>query len=331
MKKTMIECGKTLLMCMTAMLLPCQYANAEDAWQGWVNGYKWMDVGTSMLWATRNVGAADETQTGFLFAWGETATKSTYAESNYKYYSGGYYTKYTKTDGLKILLPADDAASVNMGGPWRMPTVAEGADLRNKCVIQYTFNYNNTGVAGVIVYKAKADSDKGKTIGVSVLTETYAESDIHIFFPAKTAYYEYPGQSYKGTFMTSSRSMDNDVAQAFSYNVSIKDGNSFWGTSFPYRYQGNYVRGVISKEDWDEMLTDVRDAEKSENTVWRSGEWLFVSCNEAVQRIEVLSLDGKMLLSQEISGNKVQLPVSERNVLVRLVDKNGKVSVHKVM
>ena len=355
MKKTMIECGKMMLMCMAAMLLPWQCANAEDAWQGLVNGSKWVDVGTSVLWATCDVGAENEYEVGVSFAWGETATKSTFTENNYVYAKSGKYTKYvTETaygynkfvDNKMTLEPGDDAVFINMGAPWRMPTDEEFKELNDSCVREFTSNYANSGVSVGIFYKAKFDSDKGLMKGKETLTGDYSLSDIHIFFPTQEIHkidYGYtmavgmPVTQYHTDYWTLKLK-----STLFPYygKIRVEIGlytDILYKSKFPYvssgdyRYKGRPVRGVISKEDWDEMLTDVRDAEKSENTVWRSGEWLFVSCNEAVQRIEVLTLDGKMLLSQEISGNKVQLLVSERNVLVRLIDKNGKVSVHKVM
>ena len=43
-----------------------------------------------------------------------------------------------------------DAAHVNLGGNWRMPTKAEYQELIDNCNVMWTDNYNGTGMAGRI-------------------------------------------------------------------------------------------------------------------------------------------------------------------------------------
>lgn len=100
------------------------------------NGYEYVDLGLSVKWATCNVGALVPEDPGDLFSWGETITKELYKYDTYKFYDDGYQlTKYCTdenkgvNDGLKTLLPEDDAAHVNMGGDWRMPTMSELREL----------------------------------------------------------------------------------------------------------------------------------------------------------------------------------------------------------
>ena len=49
---------------------------------GTLNGYDWVDLGLSVKWATKNVGASSPSDNGGYFAWGETRTKSSYDWSN---------------------------------------------------------------------------------------------------------------------------------------------------------------------------------------------------------------------------------------------------------
>lgn len=99
-----------------------------------------LDLPSGLLWARYNVGASSETDYGDFFAWGETDPKGCYALSTYQYflYDGGHYNiiKYCNesslgyngfTDTLTVLLPSDDAATVNFGG--RMPTQEEWQEL----------------------------------------------------------------------------------------------------------------------------------------------------------------------------------------------------------
>lgn len=82
-----------------------------------------------ILWASQNLGAADETGYGLFYAWGELDPKLSYHEDNYMY-----------QDNPKVL-PADrDAASVRLGDGWRMPTHSEVTALLNAIEDQTNFS-----------------------------------------------------------------------------------------------------------------------------------------------------------------------------------------------
>ena len=98
-----------------------------------------VDLGLSVKWANFNVGAFHPTHCGNYFAWGETEPKGEYTWENYKWCDGteSNITKYNKTDGLTILEPEDDAAQVQWGGKWRMPTKEELTELRLSCTWEW--------------------------------------------------------------------------------------------------------------------------------------------------------------------------------------------------
>ena len=128
---------------------------------GTENGYGYVDLGLSVKWATMNVGASSPEDYGDYFAWGETSTKSTYDWSTYKWCNGSYdsLTKYNTTssygtvDSKTTLELSDDAARVNLGGSWRMPTDAELTELREQCTWTWT---TQNGVKG---YKVTSKSN----------------------------------------------------------------------------------------------------------------------------------------------------------------------------
>ena len=164
-----------------------------------------VDLGLSVKWATCNVGAENPQDYGDYFAWGETEPKDDYDWPTYKWCNGSYNTQtkynanssYGTVDNRTTLEPVDDAATVNWGGSWRMPTYKEQTALRDSCYWEWTTNYNDKGVSGYIVYKAKAAADRGlkKHIGSSTTTSaTYSLSDNHIFLP--TAGYRGSWDSY---------------------------------------------------------------------------------------------------------------------------------------
>lgn len=108
---------------------------------GTENGHEYVDLGLSVKWAICNVGASYPEDYGDYFAWGETTTKSTYNWSTYKHCNNSKYVlkkyntfgDYGVVDNKTILELSDDAAHVNMGGEWRMPTETEWAELREQC------------------------------------------------------------------------------------------------------------------------------------------------------------------------------------------------------
>ena len=113
---------------------------------GTENGYGYVDLGLSVKWATCNVGASSPEEYGDYFAWGETEPKSIYDWSTYKYCNGSNLTltkyntnsSYGIVDNKTQLELSDDAAYMNWGGAWRMPTDAEMTELREQCTWKWT-------------------------------------------------------------------------------------------------------------------------------------------------------------------------------------------------
>ena len=114
-----------------------------------------VDLGlpSGTLWADRNVGADAPEAYGDYFAWGETEPKSYYDWSTYKWCNGSYDThikyctssSYGTVDGKTVLDLEDDAAYVNMGSEWRMPTYAEMQELMDNCTTTRTIQNGVNG------------------------------------------------------------------------------------------------------------------------------------------------------------------------------------------
>lgn len=110
------------------------------------HGFVDLGLPSGTLWATCNVGASAPEEYGNYYAWGETAPKVDYSWENYKFYNySDEMTTVTKycihsdsgyesfTDGKTELDPEDDAAYVNWGPQWRMPTYEQLAELKDQC------------------------------------------------------------------------------------------------------------------------------------------------------------------------------------------------------
>ena len=146
---------------------------------GTENGYAYVDLGLSVKWATMNVGASKPEDYGGYYAWGETEPKEVYNWSTYKHCRGSETTltkynaySYLGTVDNKTELDAiDDAAVVNWGGSWRMPTDAEQTELRNNCTWTWT---SQNGVNG---YKVTSKSN-GNSIFLPA-AGYYLDSSLH--------------------------------------------------------------------------------------------------------------------------------------------------------
>ena len=200
----------------------------EQVVSGTENGYDYVDLGlpSGLKWATCNVGATKPDGYGDYFAWGETAPKTDYDWSTYKHSEGAnmVLTKYNTeslagtVDNKTTLERSDDAAHVNWGGKWRMPTRAEQEELLNNC------NCTKITQNGVVGYKVTS-----KTNGNSIFLPAagYKEGTIHRNF----GYYYW------------SRSLaDCD----FSYCLDLGSDKSEYGE----RIHGYTVRAVFSDTDF---------------------------------------------------------------------------------
>ena len=97
-----------------------------------------VDLGldSGLLWAKCNMGTTDPTQPGDNYAWGETSTKKKYYSDNYKHFKidkNLNILKYNEKDGKEVLDLNDDAARVNLGVGYRIPTQKDWEELLEDC------------------------------------------------------------------------------------------------------------------------------------------------------------------------------------------------------
>ena len=141
---------------------------------GVVNGHEWVDLGlpSGLKWATCNIGAITSNDYGEYYAWGETSSKSKYEVEN------SLAWNMSKNDLLSAgiinlagcLMKSYDAASVNWGGTWRIPSVSEWEELEKRCKWEWLPNkgYKVTGPNGQSIflpaagYKGTVSSDIGE-------------------------------------------------------------------------------------------------------------------------------------------------------------------------
>lgn len=113
------------------------------------NGYEYVDMGEAGYWATCNIGATKPEDTGLLFQWG--ATKGYKPDDDIPQDLNWYDDIYSKYNNLNVLLEEDDAARVNMGGGWRIPSPSNFRKLIELCNTNFINNYKDSGINGVLL------------------------------------------------------------------------------------------------------------------------------------------------------------------------------------
>ena len=150
--KKIIFCFATIVF-MGLMFASCEREDNESTTPGGGNNntsqdtpsdpVEWVDLGlpSGLLWRSCNLGATTPEEFGDYYAWGETQTKSIYNWDNYIYgdhdgdnetwtmYKYNTNETYGAVDNLRVLEPADDAATVVLGAGARIPTQQEWQEL----------------------------------------------------------------------------------------------------------------------------------------------------------------------------------------------------------
>jgi hypothetical protein len=101
--------------------------------------YQMVDLGLSVKWADRNIGASSPEDAGLYFQWGDTVGYTADQVGVDKEFNWGSYfdttdrgrtfKKYNNNGGLTVLESSDDAAAVHTNSQLRMPTTAEIREL----------------------------------------------------------------------------------------------------------------------------------------------------------------------------------------------------------
>lgn len=97
-----------------------------------------LGLASGLLWAKCNLGTTDPTKLGDYYAWAEISTKKKYSAETYKHYKWADYKlkrikKYNAEDGKTVIDPDDDAARVNLGVGYRIPTQEDWKELLDEC------------------------------------------------------------------------------------------------------------------------------------------------------------------------------------------------------
>lgn len=210
------------------------YWPGEEPWNDWVD----LGLPSGTIWATCNVGASSPEDYGDCFAWGETAPKDYYAPSTYKWWqeyndANGYYTSgYTKycthssyglngfVDNKIELDPEDDAAYVNWGTSWRMPSLKQIQELCDNCSWQCI---QRNGVYGQLL-----TGPNGNTMFLPAAGGRWGSS--------------LDGAGSNGSYWSRTLSDDPSGPEQLVFDIAFDAG--YWGNDFFTREDGHTVRAV---------------------------------------------------------------------------------------
>lgn len=303
---------KFLIASIFAILLSMQFSFGQNLF----NGHKYVDLGlpSGTLWATSNVGAGDEEQFGSEFAWGEISSKSEFSDKNYHFiqrlednkYRFTKYTEfrmksfYSRGDGRSVLEKEDDAASVNWGDGWRMPTKEEFQELIDNCTYEIE---NNT-------YEIKNGEIKntgGKRSGLLLTSKINGNK---LFFPVNRE----QGVGDDGLYW--SASLDIAYGGTNAWRVRVVADKFYERKHFDLetrsRYFGGAIRPVcsktatsatISKEPASSIQTPSNDLAGWENigSVDLYDGWNRKACSSPLY---IKSIGGKMFYKVIINGKE---------------------------
>lgn len=206
-----------------------------------------VDLGLSVKWADRNVGASSPRDVGDFYAWGELETKSSFTEDNYfandirepSYEEDSNKRYYYREWG--IAGSKNDVARQKLTY-WRMPNVDEFKELRDNCQFDIYHDFQKDEFYCIVT------GPNGKTITLPVVG--YMTGTEHSRWPMRCIYWS----SNEGR------------------DFCLSPQNKFIGiTSDVKRYYGclvrpirNFSKGEVSWKEQQEIESKKREEAKAE-------------------------------------------------------------------
>ena len=251
---------KKLFLLLGAMMtfFGAQTANAQNTF---------VDLGlpSGTLWATCNVGADNPAGDGYYLAWGETFEKSTYYDwEHYKYCKGTSktLTKYCTVeewsgnismDGLTELLPEDDAATVNWGFEWQMPSKAQFEELFNSgyTTTEWTTLNGKNGMRITSKSNGRSIFLPASGYKVDYTRKFYGEYGLYM---SRSIHNQYPATAYTAYFIYGdSKAVDNYGREA-GYSVRpvrVQDEYTIYNIPEGWKVNGTTTSGTYQAKGGD--------------------------------------------------------------------------------
>ena len=186
-----------------------------------------MGLPSGTKWACCNVGASAPQDKGGYYAWGETEESAAYNADTYLYYNSknGWIHIGDDISGTEY-----DVARAKWGAPWRMPSLDEMKELRDKCAHEWT---RLNGVNGIHVTGPNGNSVFLPAAGNRWGENLYSDGSYGCYWSGTLD----TGKKNNESSGNSENSMSN------TYGLGFDPNGWYWG-SYYGRYYGFSVRPV---------------------------------------------------------------------------------------
>ena len=192
----------------------------------------YVDLGlpSGTLWATCNIGANNPEEYGDYFAWGETegfnSGKTNFSWSTYKWCNGSYdsLTKYNTSseygsiDKMTELDLEDDAAYVNWGPEWRMPSLGQFEELINSSYTTTTWTTQNGVYGRKITSKKNGNSIFLPAAGYRYISSLNYDGSYGDYW-SRSLHSDSPGSAWRLLFYSSYIGTSNDYGRCSGRSV----------------------------------------------------------------------------------------------------------------
>ena len=217
--------------------------------------YAGVDLGlpSGLKWADRNVGAETPQDNGLYFSWGNidghTVDENSNVIDGYSFDKNAYATTLGGQYKGSTLDTEHDAATVNMGSEWRMPTMTETLEL-----VQNTDHYyigeDGSIVAGPFDHTTNY-SDKGLD-GSKLRSICFVKKGEEFHYNNRSNFIELPFAGYCFGSLLGDDGLYGYVWSSSVYESDVEvarylyfdSGGSLFGDFNDSRYFGLSVRGV---------------------------------------------------------------------------------------
>ena len=263
---------RTILIGMVSAVSVCGYAETnESLLPGMETGHEYVDLGlpSGALWATCNIGATTDYESGLYFAWGETDSRESFSVQSYPYVESeeipetGSPQYYFMNIGESISATEYDVAQQNWGGFWRIPTVDEFSELIEQCQCEW--------------------KDDKKMTGLQITGPNGNSIFLLVNFPGNTVEPAVLGGQYWTGMMSEENGTD------LTYAMSMYFTGSDPRLTPDCRFKGKSIRAVIGGEDTEMGVKGVSEVQSGIR--YEDGKVY-------VDRV----LDGSMLMVSDMSG-----------------------------
>lgn len=295
---------RTILIGMVSAVSVCGYAETnEPLLPGMETGHEYVDLGlpSGALWATCNIGATTDYESGLYFAWGETDSRESFSVQSYPYVESeeipetGRPQYYFMNIGESISATEYDVARQNWGGFWRIPTVDEFSELIEQCQCEW--------------------KDEKKMTGLQITGPNGNSIFLPVNFPGNTV----EPAVLSGKYWTGMMSEDNGTD--LTYAVSLYFSGSRPQLIPDCRFKGKSIRAVIGGKE----AMGVNGISEAVSCIRYEDGKVYLDSGVADCKLLVTDLSGRTMLSVPIDGKVYDISGLTKGIYLLSVYKDGTV------